>query len=55
MSMRRRATERQEALWIPTTEFPAAPGNPFYTRPNELLKEAGFDRKIEDLCEPSYA
>ena len=55
MSMRRRATERQEALWIPTTEFPASPGNPFYTRLNELLKEAGFDRKIEDLCEPFYA
>ncbi len=55
MSMRRRATERQEALWIPTTEFPAAPGNPFYRRLNELLKDAEFDRKIEDLCEPFYA
>ena len=53
--MKRRATERQEGLWIPTTEFPAAPGNPFYTRLNELLKEAGFDRKIEALCEPFYA
>jgi len=47
--------ERQEVLWIPTTEFASAPGNPFYRRLNELLREAEFDRKIEDLCEPFYA
>ena len=55
LSMSRRARERQEALWIPTTEFATAPGNPFYRRLNELLREAEFDRKIEDLCEPFYA
>lgn len=55
MSMSRRATERQEEFWISTSEIQAAPGNPFYTRLNELLSEAEFDRKVEDLCEAFYA
>ena len=55
MSMSRRARERQESLWIPTTELPVAPGNPFYTKLNELLSEADFDLKVEALCEPFYA
>ena len=53
--MSRRARERQESLWIPTTELPVAPGNPFYTKLNELLREADFDLKVEALCEPFYA
>lgn len=53
--MSRRARERQESLWIPTTELPVAPGNPFYTRLNALLREADFDSKVEALCEPFYA
>jgi transposase len=55
MSMSRRAQERQESLWVPTTELPATPGNPFYTKLNELLREAEFDRQVEALCEPFYA
>lgn len=53
--MSRRPSERQETLWIPTTELPAAAGNPFYTKLNELLSGADFDRKIEAMCEPFYA
>lgn len=53
--MSRRATERQEVFWISTSEIQAAPGNPFYTRLHELLSEAEFDRKVEDLCEAFYA
>lgn len=53
--MSRRASERQELLWVPTTELPTAPGNPFYTKLNELLREADFDRKVEAMCERFYS
>lgn len=53
--MSRRARERQESLWVPTASMPSAPGNPFYVKLNELLAEASFDKKLEDLCEPFYA
>jgi len=53
--MSRRARERQEQLWVPTTALPTAPGNPFYTKLNELLREADFDAKVEALCEPFYS
>ncbi len=55
MSMSRRASERQELLWVPTTELPTAPGNPFYTKLNELLSEADFDRKVETMCAQFYS
>ena len=55
MSMSRRARQRQESLWVPTTGMPAAPGNPFYTKLNELLQGADFDTQVEALCEPFYA
>jgi len=54
MSMKRRASERQEELWVPSTALASAPGNPFYRKLNDLLREANFDRRIEDLCEPFY-
>ena len=53
--MSRRAKERQETLWVATADMAVAPGNPFYRKLNELLREADFDRKIEELCEPFYA
>jgi len=55
MSMSHRSEERQETLWVPTAELPKTPGHPFYSRLNALLKEAHFDRQIEELCEPFYA
>jgi transposase len=45
----------EEGLWVPTTELPRSPGHPFYERVNQVLKEAGFDRFVEDLCQPHYA
>ena len=54
MSMKRRAGERQEELWVPATAMASAPGSPFYRKLNELLREAEFDRKVEDLCAPFY-
>lgn len=52
--MKRRASERQEELWVPTTAMASAPGNPFYRKLNELLREADFDRRVEELCAPFY-
>jgi len=55
MAMGRRAAERQEALWVPAEEIVKGPGSPFYTRLNSILRDAGFDRWVEDRCEPFYA
>lgn len=49
----RKSRERQEALWY-GTELPAAPGHPFYTRLNEALDQAGFDRHCEESCAGFY-
>jgi transposase len=49
----RKNRERQEALWY-QNELPAAPGHPFYTRLNEVLDKAGFDRFCEDSCAGFY-
>ena len=45
----------EEGLWVPTRELPRSPGHPFYERVNQVLREAGFDRFVEDLCRPHYA
>ena len=36
------------------TELPAAPGHPFYTRLNEALDKANFDRHCEESCAGFY-
>ena len=35
--------------------MPRSPGHAFYDRLQALLKEAGFDAFVEDLCKPYYA
>ncbi len=55
MSMGRRPTEQQPELWVPTTDLPQSPGHAFYDQLNELLHEVGFDRYVEDCCQPYYA
>ena len=54
MAMGKRTTQRQDEMWIVTTELPDGPGHPFYRRLNELLKAHGFDAFVEDLCEKFY-
>jgi transposase len=49
----RKSRERQEPLWY-GNELPAAPGHPFYTRLNETLDKAGFDRYCEESCAGFY-
>jgi transposase len=49
----RKRRERQEELWY-GSELPTAPGHPFYTRLNEILDKAGFDRFCEASCGGFY-
>ncbi len=55
MSMGQREGERQPDLWLATTDLARSPGHPFYEHVNRVLREAGFDDKVEDLCRPFYA
>jgi len=55
MSMGKRKDERQEELWIATSEMPAPPGHPFYRKLNQLLAEHDFDLFVEGLCQRFYA
>jgi transposase len=41
-------------LVIALKDLPPPPANPFYTRLNTLLDEAGFEPFVEDLCRPYY-
>ena len=54
MAMGKR-TERQPAMWVPTTDLPTAASHPFYRRLNRLLHDGGFDAFVEAQCAPFYA
>ena len=49
----RKKSERQEELWY-RGDLPEAPGHPFYSRLNEVLDKAGFDKYCEDACAGFY-
>lgn len=42
----------QPSMWIAYNEICQAPGHRFYEKLNELLREAGFDRKAQAVCAP---
>ena len=53
MSMgRRRAT--QGPMWVAYDEIQRGLGHRFYEKLNDLLREAEFDRKAEELCAPHF-
>ncbi len=54
MAMGKRKTERQNELWVATTDIPGTPGHPFYRRLNQLLAAHDFDTFVEDLCQRFY-
>lgn len=46
--------QRQESLFIPTTNLATPAAHPFYKKLNQLLAEADFDRWIEGRCQQYY-
>ena len=54
MTLGKRRKHREQDLFIASTSMPRSPGHPFYQQLNLLLDEAGFDEKVESLCEPLY-
>ncbi len=50
----RRKRERQQDLWIATSEVVETPANAFYDRLNQILDEHKFDAKVERLCQRFY-
>jgi transposase len=50
----RRKRERQQDLWIATSDVVATPANAFYDRLNQILDEHKFDTKVERLCHKFY-
>lgn len=53
MSMGRREG-RQTPMWLSGTKLTQSPGHRFYEKLNELLSEAGFDRRVEQVCAPYF-
>lgn len=53
MAMGRRKP-KQPSLWISSEEMPRTAAHPYYGKVNEVLNEAGFDRKVEHLCRRYY-
>jgi transposase len=45
---------KQEEMFIATANLAKGPGHPFYTKLNEVLASAGFDKFLEDLCAQYY-
>ncbi len=50
----RKRRERQQPLWIASSEVARTPANSFYERLNAILDNHGFDRKVEHLCRRYY-
>jgi transposase len=50
----RRGRERQQELWIASSEVVQTPGNVFYDRLNQILDKRNFDRHVERICRRYY-
>jgi transposase len=50
-----RQTGQQGEMILTWDELPRSPGHVFYDRLQKVLREAGFDTFVEDLCRPYYA
>jgi transposase len=50
----RRQRERQQDLWIASSDVVETPANAFYDRLNQILDEHKFDAKVELLCRKFY-
>src|SRR5215475_9018214 len=50
----RRKRERQQDLWMATSDLVETPANAFYDRLNQILDQHKFDAKVEQLCRKFY-
>ena len=50
----RQKRERQEDLWVVSSEIVGSPAHAFYDRLNEILDQHHFDRNVEHLCRRYY-
>jgi transposase len=50
----RKKRERQEDLWVVSSEVVGAPAHAFYDRLNQILDKHHFDRNVEHLCRRYY-
>jgi transposase len=50
----RKKRERQEDLWVVSSEIVGTPAHAFYDRLNEILDRHHFDRNVEHLCRRYY-
>src|SRR5665647_1257637 len=50
----RKKRERQEDLWVVSSEIVGTPAHAFYDRLNEILDQHHFDRNVEHLCRRYY-
>jgi transposase len=50
----RQKRERQQDLWIATSEVVRTPGNAVYDQLNAILDEHKFDQRVEYLCRKFY-
>ncbi len=50
----RQKRERQQGLWLATSDVVETPANAFYDRLNQILDEHKFDAKVERLCHKFY-
>lgn len=51
---KRKQKERQGDLWVATSRIVESPGHAFYERLEALLRDCGFDRRVEHLCRRFY-
>ncbi len=49
-----RRKEKQSELFIPAVDLATGSGHPFYSKLNEVLADAGFDKFAEKKCAPYY-
>src|ERR1019366_196044 len=50
----RKRRERQNDLWVVTSDVGGGPANAFYDRLNQVLDQHHFDRNVENLCRRYY-
>ena len=50
----RRKRQRQQDLWIASSEVVQTPANAFYDRLNQMLEKHHFDRHVERICRRYY-